>query len=159
MKTIVSVVLAFLFPVVLPAAGLAADSAVKVVAAENFYGEVVQQIGGSNVEVVSVMNNPDQDPHLFETSPSIVRQIVDAQIVIFNGADYDPWMAKLLAAAPRPQRGVIVVADLVSLGRTKGAGYRPVSCVTETIPPGIKFQDWMLGALDETEKALAGPSS
>ena len=67
------------------------------------------------------MNNPDQDPHLFETSPSVVRQIADAQIVIFNGADYDPWMGKLIAAAPRPGRVVIDVADLMG----KKAGDNP----------------------------------
>jgi zinc/manganese transport system substrate-binding protein len=113
MKNIVSAAFALLLLPLLPAAGSAADNPIKVVAAENFYGDVARQIGGSHVEVVSVVNNPEQDPHLFEASPSIVRQIADARIVILNGADYDPWMAKLLAAAPRPQRVVIVVADLV----------------------------------------------
>jgi zinc/manganese transport system substrate-binding protein len=59
------------------------------------------------------MNNPDQDPHLFETTPGVVRQIADARIVIVNGADYDPWMEKLLAAVPRPGRAVINAAELV----------------------------------------------
>ena len=59
------------------------------------------------------MSNPDQDPHLFETTPSTVRQIADAQIVIFNGADYDPWMAKLANASPHPGRAMINVADIV----------------------------------------------
>jgi zinc/manganese transport system substrate-binding protein len=67
------------------------------------------------------VSNPDQDPHLFEVSPAIARQIADAQIVIYNGADYDPWMVKLLAASPRPDRVVIVAADLVG----KRAGDNP----------------------------------
>jgi zinc/manganese transport system substrate-binding protein len=90
-----------------------AAGAVKLVAAENFYGSIAQQIGGAEVEVVSVMSNPDQDPHLFETSPSVARQLAAAQIVIYNGADYDPWMPKLLTATPAPGRSVIVAADLV----------------------------------------------
>ena len=92
-----------------------------MVAAENFYGDIARQIGGDRVAVVSIMNNPDQDPHLFETTPGIVRQIAGAQIVIFNGADYDPWMEKLLAAAPPPDRKIIVAADLVH----KKAGDNP----------------------------------
>ena len=88
----------------------AAEGKIGVVAAENFYGDIAKQIGGDRVEVVSIMNNPDQDPHLFETTPGVVRQIADAQIVIVNGADYDPWMDKLLAAAPRPGRTVISAA-------------------------------------------------
>jgi zinc/manganese transport system substrate-binding protein len=83
------------------------------VAAENFYGDIARQIGGDQVTVVSIMNNPDQDPHLFETTPGIVRQLAGAQIAIVNGANYDPWMEKLLAAAPRPGRNVIAAAELV----------------------------------------------
>lgn len=90
----------------------AADGKLTVVAAENFYGDIARQIGGDKVDVVSIMNNPEQDPHLFETTPGIVRQIADAQIVIFNGANYDAWMEKLLAAAPRPNRIVINAAQL-----------------------------------------------
>jgi zinc/manganese transport system substrate-binding protein len=90
-----------------------ADSKIAVVAAENFYGDIARQIGGDRVAVVSIMNNPDQDPHLFETTPGIVRQIAGAQLAIVNGADYDPWMEKLLAAAPRPNRKVIIAADLM----------------------------------------------
>ena len=58
------------------------------------------------------MNNPDQDPHLFETTPGIVRQIAAAQIVILNGANYDSWMDKLLAAGPRRDRMVVNAAQL-----------------------------------------------
>lgn len=84
-----------------------------VVAAENFYGDIARQIGGSQVDVVSIMNNPEQDPHLFETTPGVVRQIADASVVILNGANYDPWMEKLLAVAPRPSRLVISAGELV----------------------------------------------
>jgi zinc/manganese transport system substrate-binding protein len=97
-----------------PSAAHAADSKLNVVAAQNFYGDIARQVGGDRVTVVSIMNNPDQDPHLFETTPGIVRQIADAQIVILNGANYDPWMEKLLAAAPRPGRLVINVAALTA---------------------------------------------
>jgi zinc/manganese transport system substrate-binding protein len=91
----------------------AADGHVSVVAAENFYGDVAAQIGGDRVSVVSVMSNPDQDPHLFETSPSVVREIAAARIVIYNGADYDPWMEKLLKVTPKSGRVAINVAELL----------------------------------------------
>jgi zinc/manganese transport system substrate-binding protein len=87
---------------------------IAVVAAQNFYGDIARQIGGDRVSVISIMSNPDQDPHLFETTPGVVRQIADARIVIVNGADYDPWMDKLISAAPRPGRTVISAAKLVS---------------------------------------------
>jgi zinc/manganese transport system substrate-binding protein len=96
----------------------AADGKIAVVAAENAYGDVARQIGGDRVEVASILTNPSQDPHLFETAPGVVRQIAGAQIVIINGADYDPWMEKLLKAGPRPDRVVISAAAL--MGRKPG---------------------------------------
>ena len=86
---------------------------VTIVAAENFYGDVAKQLGGADVSVTSILTNPDQDPHLFEASASTARRIAEARIVIFNGADYDPWMPKLLSASPRSNRKVIEVAPLV----------------------------------------------
>jgi zinc/manganese transport system substrate-binding protein len=92
----------------------AADGKIDVVAAENFYGNVAQQIGGDRVSVTSILNSPDQDPHLFEVSPAIIRQIAAARIVVYNGADYDPWIEKLLTVTAKPGRVTIVAADLVN---------------------------------------------
>ena len=91
---------------------------VKIVAAENFYGDVAAQIGGPNVAVTSILTNPDEDPHLFEASAETAKALADAKVVIVNGADYDPWMEKLLGANKAPSRKEIVVAQLV--GRRAG---------------------------------------
>ena len=96
-----------------PAAGWA-DGPISVVAAENFYGDVAQQIGGPDVKVTSILTNPDQDPHLFEASPSVARSIAAAQIVVYSGIDYDPWMEKLLSASRSAHRRTLVVADLAA---------------------------------------------
>jgi zinc/manganese transport system substrate-binding protein len=121
MKRLVGIAAALLFTFTGLTSAHAADGKIAVVAAENFYGDVARQIGGDRIAASSILNNPDQDPHLFEISPAIARQIADAQIVIYNGADYDPWMVKLLAASPRPDRFVIVAADLAG----KRAGDNP----------------------------------
>jgi zinc/manganese transport system substrate-binding protein len=107
-----------LFPVLAQSDPVLAADRIAVVAAENFYGDIARQIGGERVSVISIMNNPDQDPHLFETTPAIVRQLAGAQVVILNGANYDPWMDKLLAAVPRPDRTAISAAQLT--GRKPG---------------------------------------
>ena len=78
--------------------------AAEIVAAENFYGDIAKQIGGPDVTVYSILSNPDQDPHLFEVSPSVGRNVSAARIVIYNGIDYDPWMQKLLRAARSADR-------------------------------------------------------
>ena len=94
---------------------------VNVVAAENFYGDVASQIGGVNVAVTSILSKPDDDPHLFEASPATARALAAAKIVIVNGADYDPWMEKLLAAHKSPGRREILAANLAH----KKAGDNP----------------------------------
>lgn len=94
---------------------------IPIVAAENFYGDVAHQIGGADVTVTSILSNPDEDPHLFEASPSVARAISGANLVIYSGIDYDPWMAKLLGAARSSDRTVIVVAELIG----KKAGDNP----------------------------------
>jgi zinc/manganese transport system substrate-binding protein len=86
---------------------------VKVVAAENFYGDLASQIGGANVSVTSILSNPDDDPHLFEASPDTAKALTDAKVVIVNGVDYDPWMEKLLKAHKAPGRKEIIVGQLV----------------------------------------------
>ncbi len=90
----------------------------SIVAAENFYGDIASQIGDDTVAVTSILANPEQDPHLFELSASTARAVARAEIVIFNGAGYDPWMTKLLAASPARGRTVIEVAALA--GRKPG---------------------------------------
>src|ERR1700688_2007788 len=94
---------------------------VKIVAAENFYGDVATQIGGDNVAVTSILSNPDDDTHLFEASASTAKALADAKIVIVNGVDYDPWMEKLLGANKSPGRREILVATLAH----KKAGDNP----------------------------------
>lgn len=123
---------------------------VTIVAAENFYGDVAQQIGGAGVKVTSILSNPDEDPHLFEASPSAGRAISDARIVVYSGIDYDPWMTKLLAAAKSADRQVIVVADL---GGHKTGDNPHVWYDVDTLLAFTKTLADKLGEVDPAHKA------
>ena len=90
-----------------------AAAPLTIVAAENFYGDLARQVAGSHASVVSILSNPDQDPHLFEADAATATALAKARIVIANGADYDPWIDKLLSASKAADRTTIVVADLV----------------------------------------------
>src|SRR5919198_6667804 len=100
------------------AASATAREKLTIVAAEGVYGDIARQITGDLADVVSLITKPDQDPHLFELTPSALRLVSEARIVVFNGADYDPWMYRLVSATPRPERIVINVAELT--GRKAG---------------------------------------
>ena len=107
------VVLSIAMLTAMATAAPAAEGKIAVVAAENFYGNVAEQIGGDRVSVLSILNNPDQDPHLFEVSPAVIRQVAAARVVICNGAGYDPWVEQVLNATAKPDRVAIVAADLM----------------------------------------------
>jgi len=85
----------------------------KIVAAENFYGGVAKQIAGDDANVTSILTNPNQDPHEFTTNAGTAKAVADADIVIYSGISYDPWMDKLLGTHGKPCRVVIRVADLI----------------------------------------------
>jgi len=86
---------------------------VSIVAAENFYGGVAQQIAGSDAKVTSILSNPNQDPHEFQTDAGTAKAVADADIVIYSGIGYDDWMEKLLAVPGKESRVTIKVADLI----------------------------------------------
>jgi len=85
---------------------------VQVVAAENFWGSLVSQIGGSHVQVLSIVSDPNADPHEYESNSGNARAVSDANYVIENGAGYDSWMDKLLSAGSNPNQKVLNVASL-----------------------------------------------
>jgi zinc/manganese transport system substrate-binding protein len=104
-----------------PLLAAAASHPVTIVAAENFYGDIAQQLGGHHVHVTSILTNPDQDPHLFEASASTAKALSGARVVVYNGIGYDAWMEKLLAAAKAPGRKTLVAGELLH----KKAGDNP----------------------------------
>jgi zinc/manganese transport system substrate-binding protein len=94
------------------------SGAINVIAAENFWGSIALQLGGSKVSVQSVVSDPNADPHEYESSANDARAFAEAKLVILNGAGYDDWGNKLLAANPASGRQVLNVADL--LGKKVG---------------------------------------
>jgi zinc/manganese transport system substrate-binding protein len=86
-----------------------------VVAAENFWGNIASQLGGSHVTETSIVTNPDTDPHSYEPTAADARVVAMAQYVIVNGIGYDPWAPKLLAADPAQGRHELTIGDLLGL--------------------------------------------
>jgi zinc/manganese transport system substrate-binding protein len=96
-------------------AGGAASTTLQVVAVENFWGSIAAQLGGSRVTVTSIIDSPDADPHDYEPTAADARAIAAADVMLINGAGYDAWATKLVAANPTPRRAVLTVGDLVGV--------------------------------------------
>jgi zinc/manganese transport system substrate-binding protein len=111
-------------------------AAIQVVAAENVWGSIAAQIGGKHVHVVSIITNPNTDPHAYEPTAADGRTMADAQMVIENGIGYDPSVPQLLKSAGS---GATVLNVGVLLGVADGGNphrwYNPsdVRTVTDRI--------------------------
>jgi zinc/manganese transport system substrate-binding protein len=95
--------------------GDAPPGRLRVVAAENFWGSIASQLGGSRVAVRSVIVNPDTDPHSYEPTAADGVRLAESQMAIVNGIGYDLWASKLIAANPSSSRVVLNVGDLLGL--------------------------------------------
>lgn len=98
-----------------------ASAVTNIVAAENFYGELAKEIGGSTVKVQSIISNPDADPHLFTTSSATSKAISQADIIIYNGANYDDWIHGMLTNV---NSNKVIVIDVSALANVK-SGQNP----------------------------------
>ncbi len=89
-----------------------AQAPLVAVACEDFWGSIVQQIGDGRVAVTNIIADPAIDPHDYEPKTSDARLFAGARYIVVNGAGYDPWAPKLIAANPVTGRKVLTVADL-----------------------------------------------
>jgi zinc/manganese transport system substrate-binding protein len=93
----------------------ASSGKVNAIGAENEYANVISQIGGQYVNVSSILNNPSTDPHTYEASPTVAKEVSGAQLVVQNGVGYDDFMKTIESASPSSSRTVIVVQNLLGL--------------------------------------------
>ena len=90
------------------------SNVIKVVAAENFWGSLVTQLGGTHVNVTSIVTDPNSDPHEYESNAADAIAITNAQFVIVNGAGYDTWVLQLISASNSPHQVVLNVQELIN---------------------------------------------
>ena len=125
--------------------GSSSPTAISVVAAENFYGDITRQLGGSHVSVTSILSDPNVDPHVYESNVQTAETVSKAQLVIENGLGYDTWMDRLLAASPKPGRIVLAAGNIANHKLTDNAhiwyGFDNVTTIAQAITGALKKLD------------------
>ncbi|OZM70918.1 metal ABC transporter substrate-binding protein [Amycolatopsis antarctica] len=103
------------------ASGGSGDSGGKlaVTTSTNVWGSVVSAIGGDQVEVRSIIDDPSGDPHSYQATPEDAVDVQDAKFVLYNGGGYDDFFTKLAEQAPEARK---VVAFDVSGKGAEGSG-------------------------------------
>jgi zinc/manganese transport system substrate-binding protein len=87
---------------------------VPVLAVENFYASLVQQLGGQCVVVTTILSDPDADPHEFQPTANDVRAFQSTALVVENGLGYDDFADKALGTLSR-QPEVVRAGDVLGL--------------------------------------------
>lgn len=129
------------------------DGTIRVVASTNVYGSLVQAIGGDHVSVTSVLDDPSQDPHSFESSARTQLAVSKADLLIENGGGYDDFMTTL-ADASNTKADTINVVDLSGLDKGGDAEFN--EHVFYDYPTMVKLVGDVatrLGDLDGSEKS------
>ncbi len=124
---------------------------INAIGAENEYANVLSQVGGKYVHVSSILNNPNTDPHTFESSPQVAQEVSGAQLIVQNGVGYDDFMSKIESASPNPKRKVIIAQDVLGLPDSTPnphLWYDPT-----TMPAVAKVMAADLAALEPSHKA------
>jgi zinc/manganese transport system substrate-binding protein len=76
------------------------DGRIRVVTSTDVWGDVVQQVGGSAVQVDSLISGSDRDPHEYQADARDQLAVSRAQLVVVNGGGYDDFLSQLLKNAP-----------------------------------------------------------
>jgi zinc/manganese transport system substrate-binding protein len=71
---------------------------IPVVVTVNQWGDIVKQLAGACADVTTIITGTGGDPHDYEPSSADIAKFTDAQLVVVNGLDYDPWAEKAVAA-------------------------------------------------------------
>ncbi len=138
---------------------------IQIVAAENFWGSLVGQLGGNKVNVTSIVSDPNADPHEYESNTEDARKFATANYVIVNGVGYDSWAEKLLSANPNSSRKVLDIGDLVGkqVGDNPHLWYNPayvntaiVQMKNDLISIDPKDSSYFNQQLKDLEASLAG---
>ncbi|HEX7743511.1 MAG TPA: metal ABC transporter substrate-binding protein [Sphingobium sp.] len=88
--------------------GAQATNRVNAVASFSILGDMVKQVGGDCVDVITLVG-PDGDAHVYEPTPADAKNLACAQILFTNGLGFEGWMERLEKSSGF--KGKVVVAS------------------------------------------------
>jgi len=74
--------------------GASADDKMKVAASFSILGDMVKQVGGDRVDVVTFVG-PNGDAHVYEPTPADAKALSESKILFINGLGLEGWMTRL----------------------------------------------------------------
>jgi zinc transport system substrate-binding protein len=84
----------------------AKDDRLLVAASIAPLADFTRQVGGDHVQVITLVP-PGASPHTFELSPSQVKRVAGADVLVLNGVGLEYWADKLIQSAGNPELMVV----------------------------------------------------
>lgn len=84
----------------------------NVVTTTGMIGDIVKNVGGDYVEVISLMG-PGVDPHLYKASEGDVQRLQNANLIFYNGLHLESQMGEVLEKMNEFGVTTVAVTDLI----------------------------------------------
>ncbi|MCB9157446.1 MAG: zinc ABC transporter substrate-binding protein [Caldilineaceae bacterium] len=91
------------------------SNALPVVATFSILDDLVQNVGGEQVQVITLVG-PDGDAHTFEPTPADSAALTKAAVIFENGLGLEPWLDDLYSASGATAQRVVVSNGVDLLG-------------------------------------------
>lgn len=85
---------------------------INVVCTTNIVADILENIAGSEFEVVCLMG-PGVDPHVYKPKPSDIQDLQNADIIVKNGLHLEGKMAEVLEGVSKRKKVITVTESLL----------------------------------------------
>jgi ABC-type Zn uptake system ZnuABC Zn-binding protein ZnuA len=99
--------------------GDSGDEPLRVVATYSILGDLVENVGGEEVEVTTLVG-PDSDAHTFEPSPRDSAELTEAAVIFENGLEFETWLDELYESSGSDAERVVVTEGIEPLPAAEG---------------------------------------
>ena len=73
-------------------------SSITVVTSFSILEDLVDELGGEHVNVLNLVGR-NSDAHMYQPKPSDAVAIANAELVVFNGLEFEGWISRLIENA------------------------------------------------------------
>jgi len=89
------------------------DGKIEIVTTTTMITDLVETIGGEQVEVNGLMG-PGIDPHNYKATPSDVTNMAEADVVVYNGMNLEGQLGRIFSELENLDTEVFVLEDIIS---------------------------------------------
>lgn len=103
-----------LMSLIFAAPAVAQQPKLRVIASFSILGDIVAQIGGERIELVTLVPAM-ADTHVFQPTPNHARSVANADVLVASGLNFEPWLDRLVAASGFRGRRIVASDGITPL--------------------------------------------